>query len=118
LLYLGDRLFRLDLSIPDERRTLRTIVFNTFVFMQIFNELNARRVDDGINIFKRIHKHTIFIIIFFITVVVQAIVTQFGGAAFRTFGLNWYEWLACIGIAFLSLPIGMNLSFLFHFNLF
>ena len=28
-----------------------TIIFNTFVMMQIFNELNARKIEDEINIF-------------------------------------------------------------------
>lgn len=116
LFYLAGDLFDLDKYIdePDpekhaaiKERMQRTIVFNTFVFMQIFNEFNGRRIDDGINVFKNIHRHQSFLIIFVITLIVQVLVCQFGGEAFKTAPLHWEEWLGCIGIALISLPIGL-----------
>jgi len=108
LLYYGTTLFSLSGN-ENERIISRTIVFNTFVFMQVFNELNCRRIGNDIKIFSRLHKHKSFVAIFLITVVVQFIVTQYGSLAFRTYPLNWQQWLACIGIAFISIPIALVL---------
>lgn len=44
-------------------RTLKTLVFNTFVFAQIFNSVNCRRLDDRLNIFESITKNRYFAII-------------------------------------------------------
>jgi len=53
LLYAGPAIFSLQ-PVPNDpdkteanRNVLRTIVFNTFVMMQVFNEFNARRIDDS-----------------------------------------------------------------------
>jgi len=53
LLYAGPAIFNLQ-PVPNDpdkseenRSILRTIVFNTFVMMQVFNEFNARRIDDS-----------------------------------------------------------------------
>lgn len=48
-----------------------TIIFNTFVFMQIFNEINARQLNDECNIFKNITQNKYFLVIFFGTVFTQ-----------------------------------------------
>ncbi len=40
--YLGPSLFRLDVTKEDEELLLRSFVFNTFVFFQIFNEGNYK----------------------------------------------------------------------------
>ena len=107
LLYLAPQIFQMQGTPDDIYNAKRTVVFNVFVFMQVFNEFNSRRVDDNIHILRGILKHHIFIAIFVITVIVQFIVCQFGGAAFQTVELNWYEWLGCLGIAFLSVPLAV-----------
>jgi len=38
-------------------------VFNTFVFAQIFNSINCRRLDNRLNIFEGIFKNRYFIAI-------------------------------------------------------
>jgi len=45
-------------AVPDYTRT--TLVFNTFVFCQLFNEINCRVLNDELNIFKNILKNYIF----------------------------------------------------------
>jgi Ca2+-transporting ATPase len=41
-----------------------TILFNTFVFLQIFNEINCRKIDRrDFNIFEGIHKNFYFLIV-------------------------------------------------------
>lgn len=64
----------------------------------------------ALNIFKGILKHRLFLIIMVITIVVQILITQFGGVVFKTAPLNGYHWLASVGISLLSLPIGNTLK--------
>lgn len=47
------------------------MIFNTFVWMQIFNFLNARRIKDELNIFEGIHKNPLFIVIVIMIVFLQ-----------------------------------------------
>jgi Ca2+ transporting ATPase len=60
-----------------------TIVFNTFVFMQLFNEVNCRILDDRFNIFYRITKNYWFLSIWAIEVVMQVCIIQFMGSIFH-----------------------------------
>ncbi|KAG0201649.1 hypothetical protein BGX33_010182 [Mortierella sp. NVP41] len=89
------------------RQELDTMVFNTFVFLQIFNEVNCRRLDNHLNIFSGIQRNWYFIIIFFIMVFFQAIIVEFGGVAFGTEKLYGIQWLICILLGLLSIPVGV-----------
>ncbi|KAG1250291.1 hypothetical protein G6F68_012879 [Rhizopus microsporus] len=46
LIYWGTRIFHLGES---DQAVLRTMVFNSFVFLQVFNEINCRRIDGTMN---------------------------------------------------------------------
>jgi magnesium-transporting ATPase (P-type) len=83
-----------------------TLVFNTFVWLQIFNLINCRRVNDEKNVFQGIHKNWLFLVIFFGIIVVQIIIVEFGGVVFQCVALNWSQWLASVGFGFLSIPLG------------
>src|SRR4051812_5748167 len=86
-----------------------TMVFNTFVFLQCFNEINARKVAPGeMNVFKGIFGNWMFLTILAGIAVVQVIITLFGGQVMKTDALNWdYRlWLSSLFIAFLSIPLG------------
>ncbi|KAK3347074.1 cation-transporting P-type ATPase, partial [Lasiosphaeria hispida] len=41
----------------DLLKSLNTLIFNTFVWVQIFNKLNNRRLNNSLNIFKGITKN-------------------------------------------------------------
>ncbi|XWS42502.1 hypothetical protein CRYUN_Cryun16bG0019500 [Craigia yunnanensis] len=82
-----------------------TLIFNTFVLCQIFNEFNARNLDKK-NIFKGIHKNKLFLAIIVVTLVLQAVMVEFLQRFANTERLDWEQWGACIGIAALSWPIG------------
>ena len=58
-----------------------TFIFNTFVIFQLVNEFNSRFLDNTLNIFKGLHKNYMFILIWFLTLAVQAIMVEFGGFA-------------------------------------
>lgn len=48
-----------------------TIVFNTFVLMQIFNEFNARKIHGERNVFEGVYRNPIFCSIILGTFVIQ-----------------------------------------------
>ncbi|KAF7730071.1 hypothetical protein EC973_003017 [Apophysomyces ossiformis] len=95
------------LHYSSESVVLQTIVFNTFVFCQIFNEINCRRIDSKLNVFHDILKNKFFIFIFFLCVLGQAIIVNFGGVAFQVTQVGGPEWAISIVVGFISLPIGM-----------
>ncbi|OGE47612.1 hypothetical protein PENARI_c040G02830 [Penicillium arizonense] len=90
------------LNYPDEER--RSIVFNTFVWMQIFNEFNSRRLDNKFNIFTGLHRNWFFIVINCIMVGCQVVIAFFGGKAFSIVPINGVQWAICIVVAALCLP--------------
>jgi len=82
-----------------------TIIFNTFVFLQIFNEINARRVNNEWNVFEHIFDNGYFIIIMGIIIGVQIIIVELGSDFTSTVKLNGKEWLYCILMGFSSIII-------------
>jgi Ca2+-transporting ATPase len=88
-------------------------VFNSFVFMTIFNKFNARKLhDDQWNVFKglfhSVYAPGIMVAIFFL----QAIIVEFGTrAVMQTVPLNWAQWLVCVAVGLTTLPIGFLLRF-------
>ncbi|KAL8128657.1 hypothetical protein V2J09_017812 [Rumex salicifolius] len=64
----GKRLLNLNGS--DATSTLNTFIFNTFVFCQVFNEINSRDMEK-INVLKGIFTNWIFLMIVSSTVVFQ-----------------------------------------------
>ncbi|KAK8119092.1 Calcium-transporting ATPase 2 [Apiospora kogelbergensis] len=83
---------------------LDTMVFNTFVWMQIFNEFNNRRLDNKFNIFEGVHRNKFFIGINCIMVGAQIAIVFVGGTAFSITSINGVQWAICILLAFVSLP--------------
>ncbi|KAG6380528.1 Ca-transporting ATPase [Boletus reticuloceps] len=62
---------------------VQTIVFNIFMFLQIFNSLNSKRLDRKLNVFEGLLKNHYFVVITLIEIVVQVIIVFIGGAAFQ-----------------------------------
>jgi Ca2+ transporting ATPase len=98
-----------------------TIIFNTFVIYTLFNQFNARIIDDDFNIFVDIHKSPSFILIEFIEAGLHVILIQFSGALFKVNmdGLTVYQWGICVGfslITFLASFVGK--LFMRHNNVF
>jgi calcium-translocating P-type ATPase len=83
-----------------------TIIFNTFVFCQVFNEINARSIGDEMNVFKGLYKSPLFMGILLFTVVAQYGIVEFGGDFVRTTHLTQDQWIKCILLGALSLPLG------------
>jgi Ca2+-transporting ATPase len=86
---------------------LGSMVFNTFVWCQLFNEINSRSVTGDFNIFKGIHKNLYFIVIWICTAIAQVVLVEFGQLVFQTRPLHGSDWGICLAIGFLSLPVGV-----------
>jgi len=74
-----------------EETKLFSFVFNAFVFMQVFNQLNARKLEDGeFNPFSGILSNIPFIGIVFLTIIVQLAMVEFGGKMVKCWPLNMH----------------------------
>ncbi|KAK9053647.1 hypothetical protein SSX86_024721 [Deinandra increscens subsp. villosa] len=88
---------------------LNTFIFNTFVFCQVFNEVNSRDIDK-INIFCGMLSSWIFIAVMVSTVGFQIIIVEFLGTFASTVPLDWEMWLLSIAIGFVGMPITVVLK--------
>ncbi|XP_041278433.1 plasma membrane calcium-transporting ATPase 4 isoform X7 [Onychostruthus taczanowskii] len=102
LLFAGEKFFDIDSgrnaplhSPPTEHYT---IVFNTFVMMQLFNEINARKIHGERNVFEGIYRNPIFCTVVLGTFFAQIIIVEFGGKPFSCSGLTLSQWFWCIFI--------------------
>ncbi|XP_072341053.1 plasma membrane calcium-transporting ATPase 1 isoform X1 [Scyliorhinus torazame] len=100
LLFAGEKIFDIDngryapLHAPPSEHY--TIVFNTFVMMQLFNEVNARKIHGERNVFDGIFNNLIFCSIVLGTFLIQIVIIQFGGKPFSCTKLTADKWLWCI----------------------
>ncbi|KAJ7952044.1 Calcium-transporting ATPase [Quillaja saponaria] len=83
-----------------------TLIFNAFVFCQIFNEFNARKPDE-MNVFRGVTKNPLFMGIVGMTLVLQIIIVEFLGKFTSTVRLDWKLWLVSIGIGIVSWPLAL-----------
>lgn len=92
---------------PVEKARMNTFVFNTFVWMQIFNQLNCRRLDNHFNIFEGVHRNYFFIIINAVMIGGQVMIVFVGGRAFSVVKLNAANWAYSVVLGALSIPVGV-----------
>lgn len=84
-----------------------TMVFNAFVFMQVFNEINSRKVGRELNVFKGFFDNFMFTVIIIITAGLQVILIELGGSFMGTTGLSTWEWGWSIIFGLFAIPIGL-----------
>ena len=84
-----------------------TVLFNTFIFMQLFNELNARKLHGEVNIFEGMHRSRILLVILVVCILFQFCAVQFFGIFMKTTPLNARQWGMCVGIAAAELLVGL-----------
>ncbi|KAH6769962.1 ATPase E1-E2 type family protein / haloacid dehalogenase-like hydrolase family protein [Perilla frutescens var. hirtella] len=82
-----------------------TLIFNTFVLCQVFNEFNARKLEKR-NVFEGIHRNKLFMGIIGVTVILQVVMVEFLKKFADTERLNWGQWGICVGLAAAAWPIG------------
>lgn len=84
-----------------------SILYNAFIWCQIFNEFNCRRIGNEKNIFQGLHKCIPFIIVIIVTVVLHIILFLFAGRVLKTVNIKWYEWLICLALGLISIPLSL-----------
>ncbi|GAB2282707.1 Calcium-transporting ATPase 2, plasma membrane-type, variant 2 [Dionaea muscipula] len=103
----GDSIFALEDS--DSSLTLNTLIFNSFVFCQIFNEISSRNME-RINVFKGILDNYVFVAVIACTVFFQFMIVEYLGTFANTTPLSSSQWFSCICIGFLGMPIAAILK--------
>lgn len=92
-------LFRPDLN----QAYLMTAFFGLFIFVDIFNSLNART--HRLNLFAHLKENKVFILIMIFIVVVQVLLIYHGGSLFRTAGLTLKEFVIMLFFASTVVPV-------------
>ncbi|KAH8691736.1 hypothetical protein GQ44DRAFT_695491 [Phaeosphaeriaceae sp. PMI808] len=92
--------------LPYPENEMRSLIFNMFVWLQIFNQYNNRRLDNKLNIFVGIHKNYYFIVMNIIMVSAQVLIAMYGSTAFSIVRINGNQWAISVVVAALCLPWG------------
>lgn len=101
--------------ISDES-VLRTFVFNLFVSLQLFNELNCRSISgewrrDLVQMAEM--ENWMFWLIWLGSAFLQILIVEFGGKVFGTVPLRWDLWLLSVGLAAVSLPLAVIVKIIY-----
>lgn len=96
---------------------LRGFTFNTFVFLQLFNEINCRALAESSSFSMSDYlsqildtDNYIFWVIWWSTLACQLLIVQFGGPVFSTTPLPLNLWLISLGFSAASIPISIILN--------
>ena len=113
ILYLGPDIFDIDEGWgsddwSEENGKHYTIFFHTFVMLQIFNEINCRKISMfEMNVFKDFFNNWMFQAIFWGTFAMQIIIVEFGGKLLNCSKLSFGVHLVCIGVGISGLVFGV-----------
>jgi len=89
-----------------------TIIFNTFIWCQFFNEYNARKILNEWNMFDGIQNNPMFLYVSLFTAGAQIFLVEVGGKIVSTTHLDAVQWIICVALGFLSIPVGMMMRFI------
>ncbi|KAK1383195.1 Calcium-transporting ATPase [Heracleum sosnowskyi] len=92
------------LSGPDSDLICNTLIFNSFVFCQVFNEISSREMEK-INVFAGILDNYVFVTVLSVTVFFQIIIIELLGTFANTSPLTLVQWFVSIFLGFLGMPI-------------
>lgn len=91
-----------------------TILFNTFVWMQLFNEVNARRIDGNPNIFEGLLNNPKYLGVMVLQIIGQIFIVQVfplaSEKAFMTTPLSAEQWLFCMAFGLGTWPWNLFLN--------
>eukprot|EP01060_Flectonema_neradi_P013610 TRINITY_DN2034_c2_g1_i1.p1 TRINITY_DN2034_c2_g1~~TRINITY_DN2034_c2_g1_i1.p1 ORF type:complete len:1142 (+),score=272.42 TRINITY_DN2034_c2_g1_i1:43-3426(+) len=95
----------------DNLTRLRTVVFNTYIYMQVINWFHARKLYDEKNPFEGFGRSKFFLPIVLFTAAFQAFMVEVAQGFMETISIGSIRWAATIGIALLMFPYGVMLRF-------
>ncbi|GMN53695.1 hypothetical protein TIFTF001_022822 [Ficus carica] len=96
----------LNLTGPDSTSVLNTVIFNSFVFCQIFNEVNSRDMEK-MNVFRGLFESWPFMVVMVSTVVFQVMIVELLGFFAGTVPLSWELWLLSVVIGAAGLLVAV-----------
>jgi P-type Ca2+ transporter type 2C len=102
--YAGSSIWTADTEHQQDR--IQTTAFNTYIFMQLFNQWNCRTPDERLNIFEGMHRNPWFFFVQAVTITGQTLIVFFGGNAFQTARPSGAQWATSIVLGLLTLPLG------------
>ncbi|KAL2895036.1 Calcium-transporting ATPase 1 [Bienertia sinuspersici] len=94
---------------PGSDLILNTLIFNSFVFCQVFNEISSREMEK-INVFAGILNNYVFVAVLSATVLFQIVIIEFLGTFANTTPLTLNQWFVSILFGFLGMPIAAALK--------
>ncbi|CAK8568366.1 unnamed protein product [Lathyrus sativus] len=90
---------------PDGDLILNTLIFNSFVFCQVFNEISSRDME-RINVFEGILQNYVFTAVLTCTTIFQIVIVEFLGTYANTSPLSLKLWFVSVFFGILGMPIG------------
>jgi Ca2+ transporting ATPase len=91
-----------------------TVVFTAFVYMQVFNMINARKIHDELNICANIFSNVLFIGIWVLIAGCQFLITQYTRKVFEVsdYGLDGMQWIISLIFGIAVIPVTFIVKFL------
>lgn len=102
----GRRFTQKTLLAFSDRVTLTTVIFNAFVFMQIFNEVNVRNMEQ-LNVFRGLAVNRLFVAIVLAEAGLQYVIVTFAGVFAQTVPLSWQHWVVSLVAAACAFPVAL-----------
>jgi len=101
-------------TVSEERFALMSasVVFNCYVWFQIFHMFNARSVMAGKSAFTNITKSRSFFLIMGIVIIMQISLVQFGGSTLNTTSLPFSIWIKIVLLGTSAVVVGELLRFI------
>ncbi|KAJ9442123.1 Calcium-transporting ATPase PAT1 [Diplonema papillatum] len=96
----------LDEHEEDNRTLLRTVIFNVFIYMQVFNWFHARKLYDQVNPFEGFSRSPFFLPICLFVSLFQAFMVEVAGEFMETRSIGGVRWGVCIALALVMFPVG------------
>ena len=91
-----------------------TIVFTVFVMLQVFNMLNARKINDELNICGGVFDNAMFLFIWIGIFIIQILITQFTADVFMVHrdGLTYIQWTICMSLGLSAWVVDFIIKFI------
>jgi hypothetical protein len=98
-----------------------TIMFNSFIWCQFFNEYTSRNLFNEVNPFRGIFTiknglphvtNFAFVLVSIFMAGIQIIFVELFGKFSSTSPVPWDHWLVCVALGFIGVPIGMAYRFI------
>jgi magnesium-transporting ATPase (P-type) len=89
-----------------------TILFNTFIWCQIFNEYSSRNLLNDVHIFRGVLANYVFLLVSVFSVGAQIFLVELGGDFLKTSPLDLTQWLVTIALGAGTFLVGTLMRFI------